>query len=89
MTRWMKRKQEILLRSKCAKECLRFYRLPGLTHKAAAGSVNVPVKDSMPLPPGLIPTGTFSDAKPSPGIPKPTSSAFPQGGSAGLKSLQS
>ena len=42
----------------------------------------------MPLPPGLIPTGTFAETKPTSGIPKPAVSAFPEGGSSGLKSLQ-
>ena len=59
-----------------------------MSHKSGAGSVNVPAKDKMPLPPGLIPTGTFANVEQS-GIPKPQqTSSFPQGGSSGLKSLQ-
>ena len=42
----------------------------------------------MPLPDGLIPTGTFADINQQPGMQKPPSSSFPEGGSSGLKSLQ-
>ena len=54
---------EIQYQSKYQQYLLRFHRLPSLSHKSGAGSVNVPAKDKMPLPPGLIPTGTFANVE--------------------------
>ena len=88
-TKMRRRKLETLYKSEWLFELINDFRLPGLSHKPAAGQVNVPAKGSMPLPPGLIPTGTFADTKPMSAIPKPANSAFPEGGSSGLKSLQS
>ena len=60
----MKRKNlEILYQSKYQQYVLGFHRLPSLSHKSGTGSVNVPAKDKMPLPPGLIPTGTFANVE--------------------------
>ena len=60
----MKRKKlETQYQSKYQQCVLKFDRLPSLSHKSGAGSVNVPAKDKMPLPPGLIPTGTFANVE--------------------------
>ena len=58
-----RKKLEIQYQSKYQQYVLRLHRLPSLSHKSGTGSVNVPAKDKMPLPPGLIPTGTFANVE--------------------------
>ena len=58
-----RKKQVIQYQSKYQQYVSIFHRLSSFSHKSGTGSVNVPAKDKMPLPPGLIPTGTFANVE--------------------------